>query len=335
MSNKLFLNSINNIPQSTPPIWFMRQAGRYHSHYKEFKKKYSFEELCKNPELSSEIACGPINEFDFDIAILFSDILFALEGLGMSLKFDPGPIFSEELVKENLTQFQNIDRAIEHLQFQKEAIRLTKNKLKHNKSLIGFVGGPYTLLKFAIGKTNKIILKKDSFEINFLNNTLVPLLIKNIQLQLDSGAELVMIFDSGLKDIDTMEFENIYIDILKKISENFKSNVGYYAKGLENNYCNSLLKLNFAGIGCDSANDLQLFLKSKTKGFIQGNFDETKMLLNKHDLKEELSRYCDNLLKLDENERSGWICGLGHGINKDTPEENVHLFIKTIRENFK
>ena len=105
MSNKLFLNSINNIPQSTPPIWFMRQAGRYHSHYKEFKKKYSFEELCKNPELSSEIACGPINEFDFDIAILFSDILFALEGLGMSLKFEPGPVFSQELVKDNLSQF--------------------------------------------------------------------------------------------------------------------------------------------------------------------------------------------------------------------------------------
>ncbi len=335
MSNKLFINSINNIPQSTPPIWFMRQAGRYHSHYKEFKKKYSFEELCKNPELSSEIACGPINEFDFDIAILFSDILFVLEGLGMSLKFDPGPIFSQQLVKENLSQFQNIDRAIEHLQFQKEAIRFTKNKLTNNKSLIGFVGGPYTLLKFAIGKANKAILKKDSFEIDFLNNTLVPLLIKNIQLQLDSGAELVMIFDSGLKDIDTMEFENIYLDILKKISENFKNNVGYYAKGLENNYCNSLLKLNFAGIGCDSANDLKQFLKSKSKGFIQGNFDETKMLLNKHDLKEELSRYCDNLLKLDINERSGWICGLGHGIKKDTPEENVHLFIKTIRENFK
>ena len=335
MSNKLFLNSLKNIPQPTPPIWFMRQAGRYHNHYKEFKKKHSFEELCKNPELSSEIACGPIKEFDFDIAILFSDILFALEGLGMPLKFDPGPIFSKELIRENSNQFQNIDGAIQHLQFQKEAIKLTKSKLADNKSLIGFVGGPYTLLKFALGKKNNFILKEDSFEINYLNNTLVPLLIKNIQLQLESGAELVMIFDSGLKDINTIEFENIYLNILKKISENFKNNVGYYAKGLENNYFNSLLKLNFAGIGCDSTNDLQILLKTKNKGFIQGHFDETKMLLNKHDLKEELSRYCDNLLKLDENERSGWICGLGHGINKDTPEENVHLFIKTIRENFK
>tara|TARA_Y100001960_G_C14365518_1_gene676483 strand:- start:301 stop:738 length:438 start_codon:yes stop_codon:yes gene_type:complete len=144
-----------------------------------------------------------------------------------------------------------------------------------------------------------------------------------------------MIFDSGLNDINNIEFENIYLDILKKIGKNFENNVGYYAKGLENKHFNSLLKLNFAGIGCDSTNDLRLLLKSKNKGFIQGNFDETKMLLNKLDLKEELSRYCDNLLKLDLNERSGWVCGLGHGINKDTPEENVHLFIKTIRENFK
>jgi len=331
----ILLKTIKGGKTSRPPVWFMRQAGRILPNYMKLKESYSFHELMNDQELASKVTLLPISDLSVDAAILFSDILFALEGLGMSLKFEPGPVFSQELVKENLSQFQNVDKAIEHLQFQKEAIRLTKNKLTNNKSLIGFVGGPYTLLKFAIGKTNKAILKKDSFEIDFLNNTLVPLLIKNIQLQLDSGAELVMIFDSGLKDIDTMEFENIYLDILKKISENFKSNVGYYAKGLENNYCNSLLKLNFAGIGCDSSNDLPLFLKSKSKGFIQGNFDETKMLLNKNDLKEELSRYCDNLLKLDVNERSGWICGLGHGINKDTPEENVHLFIKTIRENFK
>ena len=98
VSNKLFFNSLNNIPQTTPPIWFMRQAGRYHNHYREFKKKYSFVDLCKNPELSAEIACGPIKEFDFDVAILFSDILFVLEGLGLPLKFGPGPKFSNELL---------------------------------------------------------------------------------------------------------------------------------------------------------------------------------------------------------------------------------------------
>ena len=335
VSNKLFLNSLNSIPQTTPPIWFMRQAGRYHHHYREFKKKYSFVELCKDPELSSEIALGPIKEFDFDVAILFSDILFILEGLGLSLKFDPGPIFSDELIGTNINQFQNIDKAISHLDFQREAIKLTKNKLPDNKSLIGFVGGPYTLIKYAIGKNNKVSLKDNSFEIDYIKNILLPLLIKNIKLQLDAGAEIVMIFDSGLTGIDFNDFENIYLEILKKISETFKNKVGYYAKDLNNNFFNLLMQLNFSGLGCDGKNDLKNLLTIKNHGFIQGNFDEKKMLLNKKELKEELLIYCEDLLKLEFHQRSGWVCGLGHGINKDTPEENVHLFIEIIRENFK
>ena len=93
--NERFSNALKHIPQKTPPIWFMRQAGRYHSHYQNLKKSYSFEELCKNPDLAAETALGPINDFDFDVAILFSDILFVLEALGMSLKYDPGPIFGK------------------------------------------------------------------------------------------------------------------------------------------------------------------------------------------------------------------------------------------------
>ncbi len=335
MSNKLFLNALNNIAQSTPPIWFMRQAGRYHTHYRDFKKKYTFEELCKDPELSSEIACGPIKDFDFDVGILFSDILFVLEGLGLSLKFDPGPIFSEELTSKNVDKYRDIDKAIDHLQFQKKAIELTKNKIDKNKSLIGFVGGPFTLLRFAKGKKNKVVLDNNSFEIDFLIKTLIPLLKQNIQLQLNAGAEIVMIFDSGLSEITEQEFNNFYLDCIKEFSETFKNKVGYYAKGISNNLFNDLIKLNFAGIGCDSSADIKNLLVNKSHGFIQGNFDEKKMLLNKIQLREELSKYCESLLTMSVDQRSGWVCGLGHGIGKDTPEENVHLFIKTIREKFK
>jgi len=335
VSNKLFLNSLNNIPQSIPPIWFMRQAGRYHNHYREFKKKYTFEELCKDPELSSDIACGPIKEFDFDVAILFSDILFILEGLGLTLKFDPGPIFSKELTSENINLYQDIDKAINHLEFQRKALQLTKNKIPENKSLIGFVGGPFTLLQYAIGKKNKVALNNNSFQLDFLKNILNPLLKKNIQLQLDAGAEMIMIFDSGLSEIDFFDFNKLYLEILQDISESFKNKVGYYAKGLNNNFINSLMKLKFAGLGCDSSINLQNLLMKKTQGFIQGNFSEEKMLLNKNELKNELLKYCNNLLKLEKSQRAGWICGLGHGIKKNTPEENVHLFIKVIRENFK
>ena len=136
----------------------MRQAGRYHSHYRKLKEKYTFEELCKTPDLAAEVAFGPIQEFDYDIAILFSDILFILEGLGLDLNFDPGPKFNSYINSENINDYSNIDRGIEHMQFQSEAIKITKDKLPNNKSLIGFVGGPWTLSKYAFGYNNSDLI---------------------------------------------------------------------------------------------------------------------------------------------------------------------------------
>ena len=92
MSNVKFQNAINHLPQNVPPIWFMRQAGRYHRHYQKLRAQHSFMELCKNPELAAAVALGPIQDFDFDVSILFSDLLFPLEALGMGLTYgDGGP----------------------------------------------------------------------------------------------------------------------------------------------------------------------------------------------------------------------------------------------------
>ena len=104
MRNSRFQNALNRVPQEIPPIWFMRQAGRYHDHYQNLKKSHTFVELCKIPALSAQTALGPIEEFDFDVAILFSDILFPLESLGMDLIYDPGPIFKEHLSEENASR---------------------------------------------------------------------------------------------------------------------------------------------------------------------------------------------------------------------------------------
>ena len=100
--NEKFRNAVNNIPQKVPPIWFMRQAGRYHSHYQNLRKKYSFVQLCKTPELAAEVAMGPINDFDYDVAILSSDILFPLESLGLELDYAPGPVFNRFLNENDL-----------------------------------------------------------------------------------------------------------------------------------------------------------------------------------------------------------------------------------------
>ena len=126
MSNVLFNNALNRVPQKTPPIWFMRQAGRYHSHYQNLKKDYSFEELCKNPELAARTALGPINDFDFDVSILFSDILFPLEALGMDLKYNPGPIFGKFINKSNYDELKTAEEAVIDLNFQSEALKITR-----------------------------------------------------------------------------------------------------------------------------------------------------------------------------------------------------------------
>ncbi len=334
MANQRFINAIKLTEQNVPPIWFMRQAGRYHKHYQTLKKKYSFEELCKTPELAAEVALGPVEEFDFDIAILFSDILFILEALGMNLKFNPGPIFEEELNKDNFQKYQNIEKAINFLEFQKKALKKTRDKLPEDKSIIGFVGGPWTILNYAMGKKNLIGLNENTFSLIFLKKTLIPLIKKNIQLQIQGGAEVVMILDSALGNIGEKNFE-IYYSLLKsEFSESKQDKIAYYAKGINNQLYNKLIDLEFSGLGCDSSINLQNLLKNNQNKFIQGNFDENKMLFNRDDLKKELDIFCNQLLKLTSKERRGWICGLGHGINKNTNEENVHLFIKTIRERF-
>jgi len=331
MANNKFYNALNQISQSTPPIWFMRQAGRYHSHYQQLKLKYTFEELCKNSELAAEVACGPVEEFDFDVAILFSDILFVLEGLGLELEFNPGPIFKEELNLKNYKKFNDIDRAIDHMTFQSDAIKFTRQKLAKNKSLIGFVGGLWTILRFATGQ-NKEKKNFQNFYIDFMETTLLEVIKKNIKLQLDAGAEVVMMFDSGISSLDNDFFRGKYKLLLKNISNSFPNKVGYYARGKSYSEISYLSDLPFAGLAVDSGVELKhIFLNSKF-GFVQGNFNENYLLLDSNELVNKLHIFSENIKKIGN--LNGWVCGLGHGINKDTPEKNVHLFIETIRKKF-
>src|SRR5216683_4850798 len=114
-----FQNALARRAQPTPPIWLMRQAGRYHRHYQALRQKYSFMDLCKRPELAAEVALGPLMNFDFDAAILFSDLLFPLEALGMGLEYsDHGPELGWNLNEKSTSQLRTMDDAWPHLLFQ-------------------------------------------------------------------------------------------------------------------------------------------------------------------------------------------------------------------------
>lgn len=337
--NTLFSQALQRKPQTTPPIWFMRQAGRYHNHYQNLRSKNSFDELCKNPELASEVAMGPIMDFDFDVAILFSDILYPLQALGMGLQYtDLGPKLSFQLNENNFKDLKSVDDSISAMNFQKEAMKLTREKLPKNKSLIGFVGGPWTLFVYAVegSHAGSLISSKKNINLYFQFAELIKsFLIQNIQLQLDGGAELVMIFDTAAGEVSPLFFQNYLQPVLSQLAQRFPNKLGYYSKGTQPVFFNDeFKKLPFAGQGFDHRCSLSESFKLNNKGFVQGNFDQSLLHMETDLFKKELQSYIEQLKKLTVDERAGWVSGLGHGVLPKTPEKNVHLFIETIRKEF-
>lgn len=321
--NSKFSNACNRISQSCPPIWFMRQAGRYHSHYQQMKEKYTFDELCKTPELAAEVALGPVQEFDFDVSILFSDIVYPFQGLGLKLNFDPGPKFEESINPANYEQYIDVQRAVEFMQFQSEAVKATRAALPDSKSLIGFVGGPWTLLQYGVDKNSHVDFKK-----YYLREVLIPLLKENIILQLDAGAEKVLVIDSGLDSLGRTFLRDDYRNYLNEL---VNADVAYYCKGLTTDISHLVLNKYWGGVGVDSKIDIKNILSNFKNGFVQGNFDENAMLLPEDRFKRTLDEFTENMKSVDT---TGWVCGLGHGINKNTPEDRVHYFIEKIRTEF-
>jgi uroporphyrinogen decarboxylase len=339
MSNLLFQNAVFRKPQKIPPIWMMRQAGRYHKHYQKLREKYSFLEMCKIPELAAEVAFGPIEEFDFDVAILFSDILFPLEALGMGLEYtDQGPNLGWHLNRETFFKLKPIDLATEKLLFQKEALQCTRQKLPPNKSLIGFIGGPWTLFTYAtLGKHDGalVLAKKDiSLQDDFIN-IIINLLIKNIQLQLDGGAEIVMIFDTAAGELSLEEFERLVLYPIQTLANAFPKKLGYYSKGTSESAIDKILEIkNLVGIGIDHRIPMKNIFQKNTIGFSQGNFDQALLFREGKDFLKTLENYLQPFLELKPEERLGWVAGLGHGVLPKTPETNVKIYVETIRRVF-
>lgn len=324
MSGKLFLNALDRVGQSCPPIWMMRQAGRYQASYREMKQSWSFEQMCKLPQLATQVAMLPIDEFDFDVAILFSDILFHLEGLGLPLHFDPGPKFEWNLDEDNWVDYKDVGKAIDFLKFQSKAVKLTRDTLHYKKGLVGFVGGPWTILNYAVGDEEV----SDEFKHKYLKDVLVPLLRASIKQQLEAGADCVMIFDSGLKNIHKNYFDKEYCELLKELQS--AGPTAYYSRTLPYNSLQKVIDLDFAGVGIDSTQDLNKTLQKVNRGFVQGNFDENLLLQPSETiLRYEIKKWLDTI-----EDTTGWVCGLGHGINKETPVGNVKLFIDAVRRHF-
>lgn len=340
MSNILFQNALLKKNLSTPPIWFMRQAGRYHSHYQGLRKKYSFMELCKIPEVAAEVALGPVLDFDFDVSILFSDLLFPLEVLGMGLEYtEQGPRLGFQLNSETLKKLKPVEQVWEDLLFQQQALKCTRQVLPKNKSLIGFVGGVWTLFVYAVegGHSGSLIQSKNNLVLmNSFFDLMISLLEKNIQLQLDGGAEVVMIFDTAAGEVSPLFFKKWIAPRMLGLAQKFPDRLGYYSKGTQATFFDQeFFQAPWVGMGFDHRWDLGEVLKGeKTPGFVQGNFDQALLFADQDNFRKHLESYVLRMKELSPSQRSSWVSGLGHGVLPQTPEANVRLFIEKIRKEF-
>jgi uroporphyrinogen decarboxylase len=339
--NTKFQNALNLKEQKVPPIWMMRQAGRYQKTYRALREEHSFERLCKEPELSAQVGLNAVLEFDFDLCILFSDILFPLEALGMGLSYDPKPNLSWKLdTKEDFKKFKEIDEAVSFMSFQSDALKATRSVLPKDKSLIGFVGGYWTLFGYAVEGSHKGSMletkkRRDLFS-DFIKDYMHPLIKKNIELQLNSGAELVMIFDTALGEVDVPFYKKEIFPFIKDLAKSFPNKLGYYTKGTTGDYFfDEFYNLPFLGMGWDHRWDLTKVLKQKKyKGFVQGNFDQALLHQRPQDFKVSLKNYLDQFKDLSTDDLKGLVLGLGHGVLPKTPEDNVKAFMDIARDCF-
>lgn len=335
IGNARFQNALARRAQSVPPIWLMRQAGRYHQHYQALRQNHSFMDLCKKAELAAEVALGPALDFDFDAAILFSDLLFPLEALGMGLEYtDSGPQLGWKLDAETFSQLRSVEDAWPHLLFQGEAVRATRKRLPEDRSLIGFVGGPWTLFVYAVEGSHAGPLTASKKLLSLFPRfceLIVPLLARNIELQLNNGAELVMIFDTAAGELTPGIFQTEVTPQLELMTQTDSARIGYYSKGTQPAHLRHSLftEGRLAGVGVDYRWDLSEALGMFPRGFVQGNFDPALLLCDPDELKNRLTKYLEALMRHD---RAGWVCGLGHGVLPGTPEDNVRIFVDTVRE---
>lgn len=348
MAKNLFQMALSLENEGRPPVWLMRQAGRYHSHYQELKKRYTFMQLCKDPEAALETTMGPIRDFDFDAAILFSDLLFPLEAMGTGLRYAPGPKLDWHLrTTADLNRLSGGAALAEKMRFQGTAMAKIRQALPESKGLLGFVGGPLTLYYYAVEGSHQGELGsayqglRDGRYSGFCEK-LLDLLAGEMAIQAENGADTIAVMDTCAGDVDPKTYGELVVPVLDDLFRRYRRLVSdvpitYYSKGTGPAHWDQLRDLPIAALGVDWNHDLVSVLKHYGGRWgVQGNIDPSWLFLSERELERRLREVWGRVLtEVPLSLRRGWICGLGHGVMQHTPESNVRLFVRLQREIFK
>ncbi len=325
---------IKNKRTDINPIWIMRQAGRYLPEFREIRKiNTDFIKLCLNEKLSAEITLQPLKRFNFDAAIIFSDILMVPYGLNQNVKFEKN--FGPKLGDLDLNEISTLKDEIfsKKLSPIYKAINLVNNNsLTNNKSTIGFVGAPWTLLVYMINKQSpKMALKNDFFSDNLLLNKILTILNKflkvHIKNQVNNGANIIQIFDSWAGLLEKKNLPNfVYNPTLDLVNYVKSLNVPVvcFPRGIKDykSYCD-IVKPDVICIDYD-INPIEI--RKKIKIPVQGGMDPKVLLTNKENLKKEAKKY------LDIFNDHPYIFNLGHGVLPETDPNMMDYLVKTVKD---
>ena len=317
-------------------VWFMRQAGRYLPEFRKIRSNNkNFVELCLNSQLSAEISLQPITRFNIDSAIIFSDILLVPYALGQKVDFlkNHGPVLSNF----NLNKFLDNDKISfsQKLHPVYKAIEITRRKLEKKKSLISFIGAPWTLLIYMLSakieknKINYNQIKSKEFEVNVILDKLNDYLCTHIENQINAGADVVQIFDSwaGLLSINDLP-NYCYIPNLK-IVEFCKKNkipVICFPRGLKENYKEFNKIVRPDGLNLDYEIDPIWAKKNLNDVILQGGLDPKILLLQDEEIKKNAIKYLSTFKGVP------YIFNLGHGILPETDPDKLDRLVKFYRD---
>jgi uroporphyrinogen decarboxylase len=341
MNDSLFLKACRREPVPRVPVWLMRQAGRYQESYRQVRKDVSFLELCRSPELIAQVTAAPIDQFDFDAAILFSDILVHLPAMGLDLSFekgekgkgDGGPKIANPVRTRSDVERLTVPDPRRDLGYVLEGIRAINATLSGRVPLIGFVGGPFTVASYVVeggsqGFTRlKTMLWADRAAAHALFEKLTQAAIVQLEAQIDAGVHAVQVFESWLGELSREDLEEFSFPYLARIAEALaRSGVPriIFSTGT-GGHLEPMSRLGYDVIGVDWRQPISE-VRARVPGMaVQGNLDSTLLLGPQSTMLERARAMLEAA-----GHQPGYIFNVGHGIQPPTPPENVKALVEAV-----
>ena len=318
------------------PVWFMRQVGRYMPEYRELRRRKSFAEICRDPQLVAELSVLPVEKLGVDGAIVFSDILTPVEACGFRVRIDDS---GDGVEVETINSEKDVERLRgynpELTSFVYEGIKQTRKLLGGKVPVIGFAGAPFTLASYLIeGKPSRALVKVKQLMYsnealwNGLMNSLAHMVYSHLREQVRAGASVVQLFDSWAGALSPQDYENYVLPWVRRLIAGVKE-LGCYVIHFATCSAGILKLMARAGgdvVGVDWRVDIADACEAVGKGMgVQGNLDPATLLASRKRITEAAKQILDKA-----GGRPGYIFNLGHGVLPETPEENLKLLVEYV-----